>query len=184
MSSRRNLLWTIPWGLISWLMVEVVVFVPLLLLGLVLLLLLFKWAPIVQAESRIDAGQQIEAFRWRWAQTIWGNWEDGLLPAWWAQQGGTRYSWFVRNPVCNMRFWPIVSTLPSKNVNWVGSVSAIPADGVSGWFVCWEGPYVGFRWQCRSWGVWLGWKVIPTDANGCFDYRRFGLGTACQFMRF
>lgn len=184
MKSKFNLSWVLPWGLFSWFLVEVVVFAPLFLLGLILLPLLFKFAPIVQTESMVNSGQQIEAFRWPWAQTIWGNWEDGLLPAWWSAEGGTRYSWFVRNPVCNMRFWPIVSTLPSKNVHWVGNVAAIPADGVPGWFLCWEGPYVGFRWQCKSWGVWFGWKVIPTDKDGCTDYRRFGIGTACQFMRF
>jgi hypothetical protein len=184
MSSRCNILWVAPWGLASWLLVEVAVFIPLFLLGLALLPVLLKWAPIVHTESRVNAGQQIEMFRWRWAQTIWGNWEDGLLPAWWAQQGGSRYSWFIRNPVCNMRFWPIVSTMPSTGVRWCGNVSAIPPDGSPGWFVAWQGGYVGIRWQCKSWGIWVGWKLNPADRNGCDDYRRFGIGTACQIMRF
>ena len=184
MSSRWNILWAAPWGLASWLAVELLVFLPLFILGLILMPALLRFAPIVQVESRVNAGAQIEAFRWVWAQTLFGNWEDGLLPLWWSQQGGTRYGWFVRNPVCNLRFWPIVSTLPSPSVRWVGNVAAVPADGTPGWFLAWQGPYVGFRWQCGTWGVWLGWKVNPADRNGCTDYRRAGIGTACQVMRF
>ena len=185
MSSRWNILWAAPWGLASWLAVELLIFLPLFALGLILMPALLRFAPVVQVESRVNPGQQIEAFRWTWAQTLFGNWEDGLLPLWWSQQGGTRYGWFVRNPICNLRFWPIVSTLPSPSVRWIGNVAAVPPDGTPGWFLAWQGLYVGFRWQCASWGVWLGWKLNPRDATVIpTDYRVHGLGTACQFMRF
>ena len=191
MSSRWNILWAAPWGLVSWLVVELLVFAPVALAGLLLLPALLLWAPIAQAESRVNAGVQVEAFAWAWANTLWGNMEDGLSPAWWTTQCGaaaptwrTRMTWFLRNPVCNMRFWPVVSTLPElAQVRWIGT-DLIPPDGTPGCFLCWQGGFVGFRWQCRSWGVWAGWKVSPADRAGCEDYRRFGIGTAGQVMRF
>jgi hypothetical protein len=184
MSSRWNALWAAPWGLASWLVVELIIFLPLFFLGLVLDP--FWWAPQGPGLSRINSGSVITVFRWTWAQTIWGNWEDGLLPPWWSSDGHGIYSWFVRNPVCNMRFWPVVSTLPKPSVKWIGTANEVPANGIPGWFLAWQGPYVGFLWQCSTWGVWLGWKLNPRDAqpDAPKDYRSFGLGTACQIMRF
>lgn len=192
MKSKLNLLWALPWGITSWLLVELLVFTPIFLVGLVLMLPLLLAAPITLAESRVNAGQTIAVFEWSWAQTIWGNWEDGLAPAWWiatmptAPMWWIRYQWYLRNPDCNMRFWPLVSTLPSPDVEWCGPLTEVPASGVPGWFVAWQMPYVGFYWACSTWGIWAGWKLNPRDAqpNAPTDYRYFGLGTACQLLRF
>ena len=185
MASRWNILWTIPWGLASWLAVEMGIFLPVFLVGLVLFWPLLWLCPIVQKESTINVGQPVSAFKWGWANELWGNHEDGLNPDWWAAKGGTPWTWYLRNPVCNMRFWPIVSTFPSASVRWIGNVAAVPPDGTPGWFLAWQGGYVGFRWQCVSCGVWLGWKLNPKDAAVTpSDYRIHGLGTACQLMRF
>ncbi|BDU76312.1 hypothetical protein [Mesoterricola sediminis] len=179
------------WGLVAWLLVEMVVFLPLYLLGLVLMPILLRWAPRTVRPTRIPneymhPGGLVEAFAWDWADALWGNKEDGLLPWWWEQKGGTAWGWFLRNPVCNMRFWPIISTLPSPSTQYVGTLQDVPANGDPGWFLAWAGPYVGFLWQNTHWGLWIGWKINPRDARRIDpeDYRTHGLGTACQFMRF
>ena len=168
------------WGLLSWLFVEVCVFLPLYLGGLVVVPLASRFAKRIQGVSVVTKGSIVA-----WANpvlnAIYGNDEDGILvPRY------TPWTWWVRNPVTNMRFWPVISTMPSQNTKWVGNVKAIPPDGGPGWFLTWAGGYVGFRWQCASWGIWLGWKVNPRDARFVpeDDYRRWGIGTACQLLRF
>ncbi|BDU72407.1 hypothetical protein [Mesoterricola silvestris] len=174
------------WGLLTWLIAEVVVFLPLYLLGVVFMWPLLKWAPKRLKESNINRGQFVYGFLWPWLDELFGNREDGLLPEWWALREGTAYGWFLRNPICNMRFWPLVSTLPKPTVKWIGNAACVPPSGVPGWFLAWQGGYVGFLWQCRSWGLWAGWKLNPRDATFILpdDYRTHGLGTACQLMRF
>lgn len=185
-SSRWHLLWAVPWMLLSWLAVEVLVFLPLYLVGLAAFPIAWRWAPKTFTQSHVWADDRaIRTFSWLWLDEWLGNHEDGLLPFWWSNQGGTAYSWFLRNPVTNMRFWPIISTLPdTPRLRFCGNVVEILES--PGWFVCWQGPYVGFRWQCETLGIWIGWKVQPRDVGGipAEDYRRFGIGTACQIMRF
>jgi hypothetical protein len=185
-SSKVNLLWVISWMLLSSLAAELLVFMPVYLLGLLVFWPLLWLCPRVQLESHVNAGEMVTAFKWTWVDELWGNFEDGLLPAWWAQKGGSMWTWYLRNPVCNMRFWPIVSTLPARSVRYVGTVANVPSDGVPGWFIAWQGGYAGVLWQCKRWGIWWGWKVNPRDAqvDAPHDYRYSGLGLAAQLMRF
>lgn len=196
MSSRWNIIWAAPWGTVSWLIVEFLVFMPIFILGLVIVPVLYFICPFAQAESRATFGEQITIFAWPWAQALFGDWGDGICPLWWIQrqQGEgatvatkwTLYTYFLRNPIGNMCYLPIVSTLPSQNVRWCGTLNEVPADGIPGWFIAWQGEYVGFYYANTSWGIWLGWKLNPRDAeqNAPKDYRYAGLGTACQLMRF
>lgn len=191
MKSKLNLLWALPWGFTIWFAVEYLLAVLVYFPGLILMPLALVLLPITFAESRLNAGQQIAVFENSILQTLWGNWEDGLSPLWWIQTMPTRpmwlirYLWFLRNPVCNARFWPLISTLPKPTVRWCGTLNEVPASQVPGWFVAWQFPYVGFYWACKSWGVWLGWKLNPRDAQADppQDYRYWGLGTACMLMR-
>lgn len=180
------------WGLLSFVLVEVVVFLPIYLLGLVLMPALCNWAPIEKRESRLNPGVEIEAFRWAWAQALFGNWEDGLSPTWWndynlvpAPTAASRFTWFLRNPVNNMRFWPWISTRPAPaRVGFIG-MDHIPAAGEPGWFLCWQGLAVGCRWQCASWGIWAGWAVSPSDRLGMpNDWRAAGYSVVLQLFRF
>ena len=182
----------ILWGLISWATVELTVFVPVYILAMLLLPALFKWSPIVLGESRVNMGQTIEVFKWGWAQALFGNWEDGLSPVWWTTQCGeirptwnTRWTWFLRNPVDNMKWWPIISTIPNPSrVRFIGT-PCIPPDGVPGCFLCWQGGYVGFRWQCATWGIWAGWATSPSDSLGIpKDWRAYGFGPVLMILRF
>ena len=179
MASRWNLLWVLPWMVVSVLAVEFLVWLPIFLVGLVLFWPLLWLCPIVPKESTINMGQPVLAFKWAWANELWGNHEDGLNPDWWAAKGGTPWTWYLRNPVCNARFWPIISTLPSPGTRFIGSDQIAPGCR----FIAWAGPYAGFRWEGKVWGVWFGWKVSPADQLGCADYRRFGLGIAMQLLR-
>jgi hypothetical protein len=175
------------WMLISWLAVEVFVFLPLFIVGAITFPVFYHYAPLHLVESRINEGQFVLAFQWAWLDEWLGNHEDGLLPNWWSkEQNGTPYGWFIRNPVSNMRFWPYISTLPDPTkVQWIGSLDHIPSDNTKGWFLCWQGPYTGFYWQGASLGVWLGWATSPRDSrpDAPRDYRWFGLGTKAQIWR-
>lgn len=172
------------WGIIFFLLVEVVFFLPLYILGLIFFPLFYHFARLKFVESRVNKGHYIIAFRNPVLDEWLGNHEDGLRPTWWeVERQGSAYGWFVRNPVCNMRFWPIVSTLPNPDkLGWVGTVNEL---GPRGWFFAWQGWYTGFYWNGKKYGTWLGWKISPRDKqpNAPRDYRWFGVGLASQFWR-
>jgi hypothetical protein len=175
------------WGLLLFLLVEVVIFLPLYIVGLPMAWLAGRYAGTHETPSRLFPDRAILAYDNPVLDWWVGNYEDGLKPVfdWWPAEK-TAFQWFLRNPVCNLRFTPLISTKPSPNTQWVGSVDAVPANGVPGWFLAWSGPYVGFLWQNTRWGMWAGFKINPRDARfvPADDYRRWGLGTACQIMRF
>ena len=173
------------WGLIFFLLVEVCIFLPLYLVGLPVAYCASRWAATKTVPSRLYPDRQILAYANPVLDWWVGNYEDGCAPVfdWWH---GSGFAWFLRNPVCNLRFAPLISTKPDPvNVHWIGS-NAVPADGVPGCFLAWQGGFVGFLYQNTRWGVWLGWKINPREAFYIAkdDYRQWGIGTACQFMRF
>lgn len=177
------------WMIVSFVFEEVFIFLPLYLLGLVAFPFAYHFGMLTIKPSFINKGQDIIAFQNRVLDEWLGNREDGLLPSWWVKErSGTAYGWFVRNPVSNMRFWPIVSTLPRpEKTGWVGSLDYVPnSPNETGWFFCWEGWYAGFLYQGKRFGCWVGWKTNPMDRrigklNGPqIDYRSYGLGTTLQ----
>jgi hypothetical protein len=189
-SSKWNLLWCLPWMLVTFLLVELLVFLPLFIMGLPLLVLGLFLVPTVMLPGKLDPKFERIAFPIKWLDAWVGNYEDGLCPPWWVLEHLATVNfvmallWFLRNPVCNLRFCPVASTKPSASkVRWIGADHQ-PKDGEPAFYVCWQGAYVGMRWQCKTLGMWLGWKVIPSDRNGVFDYRAWGIGTACQLLRF
>lgn len=171
------------------LFVEVCIFLPLYILGLVAFPFAFYLAALKYTESRVNPGQYIIAFKNPILNEWLGNHEDGLLPNWWQKErGGSAYGWFVRNPVSNMRFWPVISTLPSPDTKRIGTLDRVP-DKETGWFIAWHGIYAGWLWQTKKFGVWVGFKVNPIDRRiGTLDappkdYRYHGLGVAFMFWR-
>ena len=175
------------WMLITYCLVEIIIFLPLYLIGVLIFPIVYKYSTIINIESNINTNEQILGFKNNLLNEWLGNREDGLLPDWWKQKNGTAFSWFIRNPICNMRFWPIVSTLPKQSkTDFVGSLDHIPDTKTEhGWFLCWEGLYTGFYYQGNTFGLWIGWKCNPRDKNlnAPTDYRYKGLGTACQFWK-
>jgi len=174
MASRWNLLWALPWMLVSVLAVEILVFLPLYLLGLVVVPCAARRALKTERPSRVN-DSLVLSYRSPALDALWGNWEDGLAPA-----GFTIWSWFQRNPCCNLRFCPVISTRPSAATRFIGSREIAPGCR----FIAWAGPYVGCRWEGRKYGVWLGYKINPRDAwQTATDYRVHGLGIAVQILR-
>jgi hypothetical protein len=172
------------WMVISYLLVEVFIFLPLYLLGLIAFPIAYHFAALKIEPSFINKGEYIIAFRNRVLNEWLGNREDGLLPGWWHKdREGSAYGWFIRNPVTNMRFWPVVSTLPNpEKTGFIGTLDHVPSLDETGWFFCWEGLYAGFFYQGKRFGCWFGWKTNPRDRkqDAPRDYRYCGLGTACQ----
>lgn len=184
--NKHNLLWVIPVGTIFFLAVEIFIFLPIFILGLGLLPFLIWFSPI------IHDNKGLLHFKNPTLDELFGNFEDGLCPFWYSQahpdidSHWSVYLWFIRNPVANMRRWPFISTLPKRSVKWIGTINEIPEDGKPGWFIAWQGPYVGFLYQTPENKLWLGWKLNPRDAmdNAREDYRYNGLGTCLQWVRF
>jgi len=174
------------WGLLTFLLVEVLVFLPLYLLGIPAAWLASRYAKTVIRPSVVYPRNRVAYYVNPILDWWLGNWEDGICPEWWASLDGTPFTWFLRNPVTNLRFARILGTRPDPaRIRYVGS-SRMPEEGRAGWFICWQGPYVGMLWQNTQWGVWLGWKVKPEDRLGVHAdcYRYYGVGIAAQLMRF
>ena len=172
------------WCIVSTLAMEILVFLPLYLLGIPTSWLALQLASVCYKPSRIDPNVYVMAFRSHFLDAWLGNWEDGLCPDWWAVRGGKPFTWFLRNPVTNMRFWPAVSTRPHPTkIRWIGTDHQ-PKDGEPGFYICWQGLYSGIRWQGAKGGIWFGWKVIPSDRFGVTDYRAWGIGIACKRLKF
>lgn len=172
-----------------YLFVEIFIFLPPYLVGLVVFPVAYHFAALKIEPSFINKGQYILTFRNRVLNEWPGNREDGLLPGWWQKErSGSAYGWFLRNPVSNMRFWPYISTLPSPDTKWIGTLDRVP-DKETGWFIAWHGIYAGWLWQTKTFECWFGWKVNPIDRRiGAMDappkdYRYYGLGTACMIWR-
>lgn len=199
MTSKWNLCWLLPWMIVTWGAVELLVFLPLFLLGLIAFPIAEAWAPIVTTDSRVW-GRHIVAFKWPWLNTWLGNNEDGLSPI----INGKAYDpylWFIRNPISNMRFWPIISIKPKPILALCNPPWKLPAPiyvlgnapeivETPGWFVCCCGWRVGARWIWENpimtiKGLAIGWHLNPRDAKYIppSDARREGIGVVCQILR-
>lgn len=175
------------YGLIFFLAIELLVFLPLYIMGIPVSWFASRWAKQKTVPSRLYPDRSIVAYENGLLDWWVGNYEDGAKPVfdWWPAEKST-LAWFLRNPVTNLRFTPIISTKPDPfKLRYVGSDS-VPPKGVPGRFLAWQGPYVGFLYQNTSWGVWVGWKLNTRDRRYLApdDYRIYGIGTACQFHRF
>jgi len=189
-SSKWNIIWLAPWLLLTWGLCEILVWLPLLILGTVIVpiqLLLMDPNKYIK-ESLINKGMPIYVFPYKWMDELFGNHEDGLAPEWWWEKKGKDKSfwyvaitWFYRNSIRNMSFWPIVGTLPIINkIEWIGS-DAYPNPVGKTCFIVWMGYYSGFLIQTKNNnGLWIGWKIYPKDRFGIADYRHYGIGPDTQ----
>lgn len=162
MDARFRLIYLIPWMILSVLAVETFVWLPLYLIGLMVV-------PFAKVQDNHFTNPIIDA--------LWGNFEDGVTCI-----GFSKMEWYLRNPVTNLRRWPIISTRPCLGTQYIGSDQI--ERGCR--FVAWHKGYVGCRWEGKKYGLWLGYKINPRDSRiiPADDYRTRGLGIACQFIRF
>ena len=179
--SRWNLLWALPWMVLSFLLVEVLVWLPLMLSGLVVMPLALRWAETYDAPSRLWPDKVARYFRNPILQELYGNWEDGLCPQWWKDVQGTPWTWFLRNNISNMRYWPVISTRANLATRYIGDDEIRPG----ACFVAWSGGFVGFRFEKWGWGIWAGMAVNPRDAHRIdpLDWRSFGYSTVAQIFK-
>jgi hypothetical protein len=188
-SSKWNLLWAAPWLTFSWLAVELFVFIPLFILGLPVLAVALKLAKIESRPSITPWKADVLAFKNPVLDWWLGNKEDGLCAMWWRRDHPTwsgwrlGWSWFVRNPLTNLRYAPIVGTVPRPaRIRFLGADDEPDWDH-PGWCLTWDGPYSGFVWQTAKFKLWIGWKLLPQDRFGILGYRQYGVGPAAQ-LRF
>lgn len=101
---------------------------------------------------------------------------------WW------RLKWYLRNPVENLRYLPILGFRPDvARIRARGNCNVTPDyDGpLTGlrWSYVWQGAYAGLwlRMPAR-WAFRIGWKLIPADVRGIsqFDGRAPGMPFAFQ----
>lgn len=205
-------MWRIIFAVPCWVIYQIVIFLPLVILG-------WFFVPLAAACSAytvhikdisVDkSGIAIKKVHFTWDfMWIWDNYEDGI-----ANDSYVKFdSMFMRivywsclrNPVNNLRIVPILSCkiVPSK-VQFVGSfgdssIKYLPADEVHKydtkipqWFFAWQNIWhSNFYWQFKAfkrlWRFWLGnAKIYPTDIYGVSvdSYRGKGAGPVAQFKR-
>jgi hypothetical protein len=180
-ASRWNLVWAIPWMVLTFILVQALVWLPIFLLGVLVVPALQRWGSTVQRPSLMPWKPPVDHWANRWADALFGNPEDGVkgdLP--WQEGGGTVYGWFLRNSVCNMRYWPLISAKANLNTRFVG-VGNVNDPGAR--FVAWTGFFVGAQFPFLGREVWIGWAVNPRDATALYpesDWRCYGYSTVAQ----
>lgn len=188
----------LPVSIATWAL-YLAVFVPLALLGLILVPIL---AAARQYEDAYSPKFHRTVLQWkpRWA-FLWGNLEDGIdglrggdiAQTWWYEKTAGASDWWrivrwaaVRNPVGNIRFVPYLHpTIQPRRIRFIGDAQE-PQRGEAGWFYIWHGIYSGLRIQTRERRFWLGWKLRPQDRNGVStdDPRFHGCDFAIQLKRY
>ena len=175
-----------------YLLVELFVWLPLFLLGL----------PIVVALSIANAwnlgtsknpqnGSLLVWPKWAW---VWGNDDDGVIPAGTPATAWNAIKWYLRNPVENLRYTAIGLRPKPQLICTRGNCRVDPDADYANvhmkawrWCLTWQGCRAGLWVQGPIFGLKLnlrlGWKLIPPDAVSIspMDGRLNGCGTATQF---
>jgi len=170
-------------GVVWWLVVELCIFLPLFVVGAVVVPLLaaaHAWTlrPSSRYRDRLVYVWRGGALTW-----LWGNEEDGVTGAEWYRIAHAKWSharlarnWYFRNPVNNLRYAPwITCKLDASKIRFKGTADS--AAGEPGWFLCWQGIYANFYYARRIgkklFYFRIGWKTEPKDARGIAadDYR-------------
>lgn len=166
--------------------------IPLEVFGLIALLVYFCWAPSEVMPSPEYDGRPVDAFRVRWFQALWGNWQNGIrgaqgddLPAGWPKLGWSRWLQILawsgwRNKVGNERWIePLgAAVYPARVV--ICFSSSTPVNLRFGYFLVRQ----GWRFQLRfSWSATrqfrMGWglaeqgSVVDCPAGVGFSFEPF-----------
>ena len=174
-------------SIVLWLAVELLVFLPLYLLGALVVPVLAAMHAWTLRPSKKYRDRLVYAWQGGWLTWIWGNEEDGVQGAEWYRIAHAKWShsrlarnWFFRNPVNNLRYLPLVTVpLDARKIKYRGNcqhTQDIHKDGWS-WFVCWQGVYANVfaaRWvRGKLFYFRAGWKTEPKDTAGipADDYR-------------
>lgn len=187
-------MWRLVYAVPSWILFEILIDIPLMLLGWILIPIMAGLKRYEVRQSQVNTNMIFawkDSFMW-----VWGNEEDGIL-------GGAEYFdpdisewrhivlWCAnRNPTNNLRYVPGLSLMINKErVGYIGNMSDIKLydTPIPQWFFAWQGFYTGFWWQFVLFGklkrFWIGFKIYPTDTllQTSLGYRLHGAGFALQF---
>lgn len=182
------------------------VFIPLLIIGWVMVPLAAICRAYEKTDDNLDKPADGPIYQFTWPiMFVWGNYEDGIANRNYKQFDSMFmqivYWSCIRNPVNNLRVMPILSCkIEPKRVEFIGSFGHLHGNSMSKnltetiksydtkipqWFFAWHGLYSNFYWQFNLFGklrrIWVGWKIYPTDIYGVTKYRESGAGFAQQF---
>lgn len=104
------------------------------------------------------------------------------------------YWTLIRNPVNNVRFFPIMGVKPiSSKIKFVGSENCVEDssnDDKEVWYLCWQGVYGGFRIHIRfktfMLRIMFGWKLRPEDTKAISNFirsQKVGFAYQCRVSR-
>lgn len=172
--------------------VYLLIWIPLLLIGWVLIPLAAVTGSYAEGKSRV-----YDKVITRWKRPImypWGNEEDGIVA------GEQLINWPIwiriiywsafRNPVNNLRFVKYLRCdLNPGLIEYMASFSNPLDDDLKGelWYYCYQGYYSNYRAQFKLFGqiyrFWIGWKIYPSSIQSIPEYQRHGVGFALQLKR-
>ena len=144
--------------------------------------------------SGFDNTRQILVFK-DWYMYPWSSDEDGI--DWVAHPNDWHESRFIRiirwscmrNAVGNHRFvWPLSLKIESERVGYIASKGfkrEWSNDRTKDfWYIAWQGFRGCIRIHYKSWRIWLGWKIYPSDIDDIQPlWRQSGVGIAKQFKK-
>ena len=171
-----KLLYRVPWSVLTWFLHELCIFLPLFIIGLVLVPIAYLFG------TERDQFQNLH-FKLRKLMWLWDNDEDGIDGhTWWADQNvgksqwGLVWSWYLRNPVNNLKYIPYfnpIITNPLHN-QYIGTAMDNLLEDTNPraenqWFYCWKFPHWGFYYYNYDFSkntytkFFIGWRIRPQD---------------------
>jgi hypothetical protein len=179
--------------ILFWVLTELFIFLPIYLLGLILVPFLAHFTHWELGVSRSIPPRRIWTWRqWAW---LWGNDDDGICPMEMRPTVLNAVKWYIRNPVENLRYTAFGLRITPRKVIAYGNVRITPdvdykITNLKTWRWCavrqgikggvWiQGPVGTKRLNLR-----FGYKLIPQDSISISpeDGRLSGCGTAAQIQ--
>lgn len=197
-SSRWNLLRLI-YSIPMWLIFQLCIFLPLVLLGWVLVPIAAACRAYKMTDLNIEKPADGPIFHFTWPfMWLWDNEGDGIAnlnykvyPTMFQQ---IIYWSCSRNPVNNLRYVPYLALkIAPEEVRFCGSyetaMSYESGRHYPYWSFTWQGAYSNIRIQYRSpitdklTEFWWGWKLWPQDTHGLKpgSFRYISAGFALQW---
>jgi hypothetical protein len=202
-------MWRIIFAIPCWIAYQLFIFIPLMLLGWVMVPIAAACGAYKKVQDKDGAGNPRAEYHFTWPfMFVWDNVEDGVANDTYVNFKSmfmkiVYWSCF-RNPVNNLRITPLLSCkINGSKVRFYGSFGSVKTPlnelqktimlydtKVPQWFFAYQNIWhSNFYWQFNAfgklWRFWLGnCKVYPTDILFLpLGYREKGSGPVAQFKR-